>query len=71
MLQNLVLKVGYLHYFVVLEQIVVLLVDLGPSLISTPLMVAKLEILIPSWAISNALAHLISTFAWERFVVLD
>jgi len=55
---------------VVLEQIVVLLVDLGPGPISTPLLVAKLEIFVPSWAIYNAPAHLISTFAWERFVVL-
>jgi hypothetical protein len=45
--------------------------DLSPGPISIPLLVAKLEILVLSWAISNALAHLIFTFAWERFVVLD
>jgi hypothetical protein len=53
------------------EHIVVLLVDLGLGLVSIPLLVVELEILAPSWAIFNALAHLISALAWERFVVLD
>jgi len=71
MLQNLVLKVAYLHYFVVLEQIIVFMVDLGLGFISIPLLAIKFEIMAPSWAIFDALPHLISTFAWERSVVLD
>jgi hypothetical protein len=72
MLQNLVLKVAYLYYSMVLEHIVLLLVYLGLGLISTPLLFAGLEILkAPSWAIFSAPTHLISTFVWERFVVLD
>jgi hypothetical protein len=55
---------------VLLEQIVVLLVDLGLDPMCAPLIVAKLEILTPFWAISNALAHVIFALAWERFVVL-
>jgi hypothetical protein len=53
----------------VLEQIVVLMVDLGPDLVSTPFLAIELEILALSWAIFDALTHLISAFAWERFVV--
>jgi hypothetical protein len=71
MLQNLVLKVAYLHYSMVLEQIVVLLVDLGLGPISTPFPLARLQILAPSWAIFGVFTHLISTFAWGRYVVLD
>jgi hypothetical protein len=56
---------------VVLEQIVALLVDLGPSPVSTPLLPAELEIMAPSWAISNVHVHLISIFSWERSLVLD
>jgi hypothetical protein len=48
-----------MHYYVVLEQIVVLMVDLGPSPISTPLLVVELKILVPVWAIYGARAHLI------------
>jgi hypothetical protein len=54
-----------------MEQIIVLLVDLGQNLVSTPLLVAKLETPTPFWAIFNALAHLITTPTWERLVVLD
>jgi len=55
----------------VLDQIVVLLVDLGPGPTFALLMPTKLEILAPSWAISSILAHLISTPTWERSMVLD
>ncbi len=55
----------------VLKHIVVLLVDPCPGPISTPLLPIELEILALSWAISNALAHLISIPPWERFLVLD
>jgi len=58
-----VLKVTYLQNFVVLELFIVLLVDLGPSLVSVLLLPIQLVILAPSWAISRALAHLISTLA--------
>jgi hypothetical protein len=34
------------------------------------LLTAEVESLIPSWAILDALAHLTSTFAWEKWVVL-
>jgi hypothetical protein len=71
MLQNLVLKITYLHYYVVLEQIIVLLVDLGPSLVYAPLLPIKLEILALSWSISSAPAHLIFTPTWEKYVILD
>jgi hypothetical protein len=46
-------------------------VDPNPNLVSIPFLVAELETLAPSWAISNALAHLIFVLAWEIFVVLD
>jgi len=45
------------------EQIIVLLVDLGPYLVFAPLLATKLEILAPFWAISDALAHLIFALA--------
>lgn len=47
----------------VLEQIVVILADLGPSLIYVPLLVVELEILAPAWAIFHVLAHLIFVLA--------
>jgi len=62
MLQNLVLTIAYLHYFMVLKQIVVPLVDLSPGLISLPLLHVGLKILAPSWAIYNAPTHLIYAF---------
>jgi len=43
-----------------MEQIVVFLVDPGQNPVSVPLLAIELEILAPSWAISNVLAHLIS-----------
>jgi len=46
-------------------------VDLGPSLVFVLLLLIELEILALSWAISNAPAHLISTPAWERPMLLD
>jgi hypothetical protein len=54
-----------------MEQIIVLTVDLGQNLIFIPLLIVKLEILAPSWAISDALVHLTSTFAWEKLVASD
>jgi len=50
------LKVGknvsqYFHSFVVMEQNVVLLVDHGQNLVSTPLLTFKVETLTPFWAI--------------------
>jgi hypothetical protein len=71
MLQNLVLKVAYLHYYMVLEQIVVLLVDLGLGHVSTLFLYVGLLILVPSWAIFGVFTHLIFAFAWGRYVVLD
>jgi hypothetical protein len=53
-----------------LEQIVVPSVDLGPNLMSFPLLAIELETLAPSWAISDVPAHLISTHAWEKSTVL-
>jgi hypothetical protein len=52
-----------------MEQIVVLLVDFGQNPIFAPLLTFELETLAPSWAISNVLAHLTSTLAWEKWVV--
>jgi hypothetical protein len=46
-------------------------VDPSQNLIFAPLLTTKLEILTPSWAIFDALAHLASTLAWEKWVVLD
>jgi hypothetical protein len=71
MLQNLVLKVAYLHYSMVMEQITVLLVDPDQNLIFAPVLIIELETLAPFWAISNAPTHLISIIAKERSVVLD
>jgi hypothetical protein len=71
LLQNLVLKVTYLHYYVVLQHIIILLVDLNLGPISTPLLVVEIEILAPSWAIFGAPTHLISTPTWERCLVFD
>jgi hypothetical protein len=48
----------------VLEQIVVFMVDLGPYLVFTPLLATELEILAPSWAIFDLPTHLISIPAW-------
>jgi hypothetical protein len=60
-----------LHYFMVLEQIIILLVDMGLSFIYAPLLAAELEILVPSWAFFNVPTHLMFTRAWERSMVLD
>jgi len=56
---------------VVLEHIVVLLVDLSLGHVSILLLLVGLEIFAPSWAISNAPAHLIFALAWERSMFLD
>jgi len=56
---------------VVLEQIVILLVDLGPDRVFIPLLVVGLEILAPSWAISSASTHLIYALTWEISMILD
>ncbi len=71
MLQNLVLKASYLHYFVAMEQIVVFLVGPGQKNLFIILLTTKLETLTLSWAISNAPTFLTSTAAWEKLVVLD
>jgi hypothetical protein len=71
MLQNLVLKVAYLQYSMVLKHIILFLVDLGLRPVSTPLLFDGLEILAFSWAIFGAPTHLIFALAWERFVVMD
>jgi hypothetical protein len=71
MLLSLVLKVAYPHYSVVLEQIIILLVDLGLGYIYVPLVAVELEILAPSWACSNVPTHLISIPTWERCMVLN
>jgi hypothetical protein len=60
------LKVTYLHYFVALEQIIALLVDLVPDHVSILLFLARLEIMAPSWAISGGPAHLISSLALKK-----
>jgi hypothetical protein len=52
-----------------MEQIVVLLVDLSQNFAYVPLLIIEVKTLIPSWAISNALAHLTSNSAWEKWVV--
>jgi hypothetical protein len=44
-----------------MEQIVVLLVDPCQNLVFALLLTIELETLAPSWAISNAPTHLIST----------
>jgi hypothetical protein len=56
---------------VVLEQIIILLVDLGLGLVFALLLVIELEILTPSWAIFYVFAHLIFALAWETSMVLD
>jgi len=71
MLLNLVLKVGYLHYSMALEQINILLVDPCLGFIYVHLLAGELETLAPSWAFSNLPTHLISTPTWERSMVLD
>jgi hypothetical protein len=47
------------------------MVDLGQNPIFAPLLNVKLETLAPSWAIFDALAHLIFVHAWEKLVVLN
>jgi hypothetical protein len=67
----LVLKATYLDYSVVMEQIVVVLVDFGQNLVSTPLLTIELETLAPSWAIFDVPTHLTFAPTWEKWVVLD
>jgi hypothetical protein len=64
MSQNLVLKATYLHYSIVMKQIIVLLVDPSQNFNFFPLLTIKLETLAPSWAIFDALASI-----WEKWVV--
>jgi hypothetical protein len=45
-------------------------VDLHLDLVFALLQAMEFDILAPSWAISNALAHLIFALAWEKYVVL-
>jgi len=55
----------------VLEQIVAFFVDLVLGPVSTPLLLIKLEILAPSWAIFGVSSHLIYALVLEGYVVLD
>jgi hypothetical protein len=65
-----VLKVAYLHNYVVLEQVVADQIDLVLPFASTPLVLPRLEIVAPFWAIFVAVAHLISSLALKRYVIL-
>jgi hypothetical protein len=60
MSQNLVLKATYLHYSMVMKQIVVLIMDHGQNLIFAPLLTIELETLAFSWAIFDVLTPLTS-----------
>jgi len=71
LLQNLVLEATNLHYFVLMEHIVGLLVDLSPNHVSTPLLIVVLETMAPFWTISDTLIDQTFTLAWEKSVVLD
>jgi hypothetical protein len=55
----------------VLEQIVAFLVDLVLGPVSAPLLLVKIEILAPFWAISGVSSHMIYALVLERYVVLD
>jgi len=55
---------------VILEQIIVLLVDLGLDFVFDPQLVVELQIMAPFWAISHAPTHLIFAPTWERSMVL-
>jgi hypothetical protein len=50
---------------------IVLLMDLRQNPTLAPFLIAEVETLIPSWAISNAFAHLTSTSAWDKWVASD
>jgi len=63
-------KGSYLHYFVVLEQIVAHMVDLVLAFISAIPLLHELAIVVPFWAIFGAPSHLISSLDLKRFVVL-
>jgi len=54
-----------------MKQIVGLLVDPNQNLVSTTLLISKLEALAPFLEISNTLAHQTFIFAWEKLVILD
>jgi len=71
MLKSLVLKVAYLHYSMVLEQIIILLVNPSLGFIYAPLLATELEILAPSWAFSDVSTHLMFTPTWKGSMVLD
>jgi len=55
----------------VMAQIVVPLVIPGQNHIYALMLTIELEILVPSWAISNDPVHHASTPAWEKLVILD
>jgi hypothetical protein len=61
----------YLNYFVVMEQIVVLLVDFNQNLVYAPMLTVQLETLTPSWAIFDGPTHLTFAPTWEKWVVSD
>jgi len=52
-----------------MEQIVVLLVDLGQTLAYVLLLNTKVETLTPFWAIFDTPPHLTFALAWEKWVV--
>jgi hypothetical protein len=54
-----------------MQQIVVLLMDLGQNLVFALMLIVELQTLAPSWTISYAPAHLTFAFAWEKWVVLN
>jgi hypothetical protein len=64
------LKGSYLHYFVVLEQIVAHMVDLVLAFIFVIPLFHELEIVAPFWAIFGAPSHLISSLDLKRFAIL-
>jgi hypothetical protein len=66
MLQNLVLKETYLHFSVVMEYIIVLLVDPSQNHVFVLLRTIELETLAPSWAISIAPIHSNSAPSWKK-----
>jgi hypothetical protein len=71
LLHNLVLKAKYLHYSMVMEEIVELLVNHDQNPIFAPLMITKLETPTPFWVIFDTPTHHTFVLAWENLVILD
>ncbi len=55
----------------VMEQIIVVIMDLGQNLVYGLLLTIELKTLVPSWAISNIVAHHASAPALDKLVVFD